>query len=74
MSSQVYKHVSVKDVNGIAVVDFVNSQLMLLDAGRRRDRRRVERSAEGAWFHEGRPRLQQRSIRVQHDAGQARQA
>ena len=28
MSSQVYKHVSVNDVNGVAVVDFVNSKLM----------------------------------------------
>lgn len=28
MSSPVYKHVSVKDVNGVAVVDFVNSKLM----------------------------------------------
>jgi anti-sigma B factor antagonist len=28
MSSQVFKHLSVKDVNGVAVVDFVNSSLM----------------------------------------------
>jgi len=28
MSSQAFKHLSVKEVNGVAVVDFVNSQLM----------------------------------------------
>jgi anti-sigma B factor antagonist len=28
MSSQVFKHLSVKDVNGVAVVTFVNSSLM----------------------------------------------
>ncbi len=28
MSSLVFKHLSVKEINGVAVVDFVNSQLM----------------------------------------------